>query len=564
MNMCLPRSRATRNRRFVRAAAVAGAVSALVPTPAPAAPSRHAVIFYTGGVAGTLEPCGCTSDPLGDIARFTGLVRRAGDARKVLVVDAGNLLYGSTEVDARRVEGADLKANFLAAELGRLPLGGVALGELDLARGPERVQPRRLAANLSGDGLPATPAGLVREVGGIKIGVLGLSDPALARKFGWKAEDPAAAAAREGARLRAAGAEVVIALGAFERPLARQVARTGVVDLVVVGKNTDHGMIRAEEMEGAFIVAPADELERVGRIDLHLPAAGDERVRLVDAGGPEARALEVAALAKRRAALEAELARFAADPSADPAFVAAKKQDRDELAARAAALAQPWSPPREGAYFTNQLIPLRRILPRDPHLAAAMRKLDQRVGAANLRKATAPPAAPAGRAHFVGDQACARCHKPAMAFWRTTVHARAWKTIVDDGKTGFDDCVSCHVTGFGEVGGSSLGHVKRLTNVQCETCHGAGSLHVAGEGLEEPSAIRLTTQEATCVRCHNEKHSDTFAFAAYMRDVLGPGHGAKARAALGPGPTGAALRKAAKQKALLAAQETLKAVRKSQ
>ena len=78
-----------------------------------------------------------------------------------------------------------------------------------------------------------------------------------------------------------------------------------------------------------------------------------------------------------------------------------------------------------------------------------------------------------------------------MAFWKTTVHARAWKTIVDGGKTGFDDCVSCHVTGFGEVGGSSLGHVKGLTDVQCETCHGPGSLHVKAEGLEEPPAVRL-------------------------------------------------------------------------
>jgi hypothetical protein len=129
-----------------------------------------------------------------------------------------------------------------------------------------------------------------------------------------------------------------------------------------------------------------------------------------------------------------------------------------------------------------------------------------------------------------------------MAFWRTTVHAGAWKTIVDGGKTGIADCVSCHVTGFGEVGGSSLGHVKRLTSVQCETCHGPGSLHVKAEGLEEPPAVRLGTPESTCKRCHNEKHSDTFQYAAYLRDVLGRGHGAKAREKLGPGPTGHQLR----------------------
>ena len=95
------------------------------------------------------------------------------------------------------------------------------------------------------------------------------------------------------------------------------------------------------------------------------------------------------------------------------------------------------SPPATGSYFTNQLIPLRRALPRDPRLAAAMRRLDQQVGAANLRKAEPPPPAPSRAGpSFVGDAACASCHKPAMAFWRTTVHAGAWKTIVDGGKTG--------------------------------------------------------------------------------------------------------------------------------
>ena len=44
---------------------------------------RRAVIFYTAQTQGTLEPCGCTSDPLGDIARVTALVRGTGPAGAV-------------------------------------------------------------------------------------------------------------------------------------------------------------------------------------------------------------------------------------------------------------------------------------------------------------------------------------------------------------------------------------------------------------------------------------------------------------------------------------------------
>jgi Cytochrome c554 and c-prime len=515
-------------------------VALLQAGPAEAA-ERRATLFYTGAVRGTLEPCGCTSDPLGDIARMATVVRQAG--KSVLLLDAGNLLYGGDSVPEGRAEGADLQAAFLATELAKLPLAGVGLGEADLARGPGRVLPRRLAAN-AGDGAAFVQPSSIRTVGGIKVGVLGVADPELLRRHGLKPEDPAVAAAREATLLRQQGAEVVVLLAPVERAAARRLARGSGADFVVVGANTGMGMVRADPVDGSFVVAPAEELQMIGRIDLVLRDEPGKRPALVDAGGVEARELERAALRRRLEQLDAELARWSkqASGAADPTFLEARKQERAEVARQLESLAGAFVAPATGSYFTNQLIPLRRALPRDPRLAAAMRKLDQQVGAANLRKAAPPPPAGPDRAAFTGDASCAKCHKPAMAFWRTTVHAGAWKTIVDGGKTGITDCVSCHVTGFGEVGGSSLGHVKRLTDVQCETCHGPGSLHVKAEGLEEPPAIRLETHESTCKRCHNEKHSDTFQYAAYLRDVLGPGHGAKTRDKLGPGPTGHQLR----------------------
>ena len=117
---------------------------------------------------------------------------------------------------------------------------------------------------------------------------------------------------------------------------------------------------------------------------------------------------------------------------------------------------------------------------------------------------------------------------------------------------------SCHVTGYGEVGGSSLGHTDRLRDVQCEVCHGPGSQHVAGEGLEEPLALHTETPASVCTTCHTEQHSDTFQYQAYLRDILGPGHGAAAREKLGDGPTGHSLRSAALAKARAAGAAQLK------
>jgi hypothetical protein len=182
-----------------------------------------------------------------------------------------------------------------------------------------------------------------------------------------------------------------------------------------------------------------------------------------------------------------------------------------------------------------------------------MRELDQAVGAANLRMAEPPTPAEPGRAHFSGDASCVRCHKAAARFCKRTAHAHAWKTLQAVGKTGHGDCVSCHVTGYGEVGGSSLGFSKGLENVQCEACHGPGSIHVEKRGLEKPLALRTGTPESVCARCHNEKHSDTFQYQAYLRDIIGPGHGEDARDDLGAGPTAKDLRRAAEKRARVAA-----------
>jgi hypothetical protein len=117
------------------------------------------------------------------------------------------------------------------------------------------------------------------------------------------------------------------------------------------------------------------------------------------------------------------------------------------------------------------------------------------------------------------------------------------------GKEASYDCISCHVTGWEEPGGSNLAHNEALRDVQCENCHGPGSLHVEANGKEKVRSLVLRTPEDRCKNCHNEDHSDTFQYEAYLRDVLGPGHGEKFRAELGDGPTGRKLRSAALEKA---------------
>lgn len=518
-----------------------------------AAPERRLILLYTGEVHGAIEPCGCTSDPLGDISRYAEVVRQTrADAKKdggaVLLVDAGNLLYPEGVIAARERPADELRAGFLAAELGKLGLVGAALGETDLSGGSGLVAPKRLAANLGPS--PVLEPASVRTIGGVKVGLLGVADPALGETLKVKTEDPVVAARREAERLRREGAEVVVVLAAVDKAIARRVAREAPVDFVVLGRQVRGGSARAEPVGRAFLLTPADELQRVGRVDLVLRATAD--TGFVDAEGAEGRAARKDEIDRALRRLDDELAKWAKEAKeagADASFVAAKRRERDELAAEQHKVAAPWSPPATGSYFINRLIPLRRTLPRDATMVAAIKRLDTRIATVNLKNATPPPPPEPGRASYVGVSSCGGCHKGAVAFWKKTVHARAWETLVKGGKQADYKCVGCHLTGYGQVGGSTLGHARGLTDVQCENCHGPASKHVAEKGLEEPSSVHRATPETTCLACHNEHHSDTFQYEAYLRDILGPGHGEAARKKLGDGPTGHGLRAAAVAKA---------------
>ena len=90
-------------------------------------------------------------------------------------------------------------------------------------------------------------------------------------------------------------------------------------------------------------------------------------------------------------------------------------------------------------------------------------------------------------------------------------------------KKTFDvECISCHVTGYGKAGGSILGKTEGREDVQCEACHGPGSIHVESE---DPKDIVAVPNEAVCVSCHNAHHSRKFDFKVWRKRIMVPGHG---------------------------------------
>jgi 2',3'-cyclic-nucleotide 2'-phosphodiesterase (5'-nucleotidase family) len=109
--------------------------------------------------------------------------------------------------------------------------------------------------------------------------------------------------------------------------------------------------------------------------------------------------------------------------------------------------------------------------------------------------------------HYLGMEACGRCHARQAEQWKTTRHAQAWQTLLDAKKQESVECVQCHSVGYKQPGGfATVGLTPALVNVQCESCHGMGTQHEAF--AKEPR--KITAQ--TCLPCHTSKWSPNFKF----------------------------------------------------
>jgi len=509
-------------------------------------------VFATAEVRGQIGPCGCTTDPLGDISRTAKLVEQARAAGPVLFVDAGSLLYSKAPIPPPLAAQEELKADLLARTYrDELKVDALGVGPMDLPKGLDHLRLPRLVSNASE--IPATAPKIV-EIGGTKAGVLGVI--AADTVPGLQVGDAVAAGKQAVAQLRGQGAQVVIGLvqAANKTDAAKLLREIGGIDLAIVGlgalaPDPERVEIEPQRVGDGWLIVPVNRGQVVARLDVTMRGAGP----LADAVGPGAAAVKLAAYDQQIVALDADLAAFAADKSADPAFVAKKRQERVQLGAERDGLKQhPLVVPAHGSYFTLEQVRINKTLACDTAVQDAVSKYYLATGEANVHAAANIAVAPVGKgqAGYTGTQSCADCHAEAVEFWSKTVHATAWKTLEERGQQFDLDCIGCHVTGWQRPGGSNLGHNDKLRDVQCETCHGPGSIHVAKGGLEKPAAIKLAPAKDLCAsECHTKEHSDTFQLEPYLRDVLGPGHGEARRKQLGDGPTGAQLRKVALDKA---------------
>jgi cytochrome c554/c'-like protein len=487
-------------------------------------------LYVMSSVAGALEPCGCVKDMLGGADHAAAYIAsQSGAAPNALAVGAGPMLFLNARADAARDTQVSFKADALADAYKALHLSAWApgandwlLGDASLTSLVQRSGATLLAANLKG-GAKLQGTKLV-EISGIKVGFVGLSLPLVLGKApnGVEATDAAAAAKSALAELKTAGSELEILLAAMPRGAALRLleAQPG-FEVAVLGKPFDEGDANDPPQSPTLIgktlvVETPNHLQALGVVDLYVRGQSFD---FADGSGLEAseRRLEIG---RRLREINARI-----EQGGNPADLAALVRDRDGLSAELAKL-KDTQPPAQGSFFRFQSVEVTDKLGSDATVSQHIAAYYQRVNDHNREafKDLAPVAPAAGEPSYVGIEECSKCHESQRKFWNSTSHAAAYATLSVQHKEFNLDCVSCHVTGYGKPGGTTVTHVDKLTSVQCEVCHGPGSKHVA-----EPKnkAFVKTPDHAFCAsECHHPPHVHPgwSADAAWPK-IVGPGHG---------------------------------------
>lgn len=214
---------------------------------------------------------------VGGLDRLASVVAvvRAACAERVLLLDAGDLI-GDTMI-------ADLtRGKALVAALNHLGYDAMTVGNHEPDFGPAELRERIgeakfpvLAANLVEDGKkPFTKPSVVRTVGGVKVGLLGLAYPKTARTTaprnveGLSFTDPTEAAKRHVPLLRREGADIVVAVTHLGLSGDIQLARDVEGIDVIVGGHSHNRMGEALRVGSTLIVQAGAYGSDLGRLDL--------------------------------------------------------------------------------------------------------------------------------------------------------------------------------------------------------------------------------------------------------------------------------------------------------
>jgi len=121
-----------------------------------------------------------------------------------------------------------------------------------------------------------------------------------------------------------------------------------------------------------------------------------------------------------------------------------------------------------------------------------------------------------GNGGSASSTACAQCHASQYFKWANSRHARASDILAVKQTESDASCLGCHASGLQKGRSVGSGEIPKLTNVQCEQCHGPGAAHVARPAKGYGHIANL---KELCSGCHTAQTSPRFELQAYWERI---------------------------------------------
>jgi hypothetical protein len=392
------------------------------------------------------------------------VARRAAAIEEQRKIDPALLLFSAGDWSGAPGIIDMYRSRFLETVMTELGYTAIALGERDLTYGLRALRASAeaglpvICANLYEGGRRVFPASIEKRVHGRKIGVFALLDEKPRDIEGVELRDPAVEGRAVAAEL-ARRCDYVILLAHMDREkLVKLIPTLSGVDLVIRGH-----AVEGEKTNKGCVDTLGGVLEHIGIPVLY---AG-ERARNIGS-----------------------------------AVVSATRHGASSIIA-------------------STLIHLDKSVADDPQFAARVVEFQQEESLRQrellITKTLARDEATGRvRERYLGMEICRRCHADIMPGFVLSKHFTAFDALKHKGEETNPQCLACHTTGYGRFSGYDPEAEKQgapyLRGVQCEACHGPGTMH-ARDGSYVASA------RAACTTCHTSQWSPRFDYETYWKRV---------------------------------------------
>jgi len=396
-----------------------------------------------------------------------------------LSINAGNSLFRREVIKPDKIVEAQLVSDIIIFSYNTMGCDVLNIGAYDLSLGIDYLLKKRtkakfpfLSANLCDKhGNLLFEPWIMKTENGLKVAIFGLIDKKLkldkipgGRKIMIK--DPLAVAVELLPRLKKAGADYVILLTNLPGRQCRRLAQHCLQIDLIVGSSRKNQISLPIKVKDTYIT----HLDRGGK------NIGQLMVKFLSSAG-------TAALSQSQRFKGTEI---------------------------------------NGKFYLNKFVQLHLKIPDHPEIGPKVHALLEKLKRLQKVKATGSMTIPLKKNSgikegnkYVGAEACSKCHQERYERWKASAHARAYQGLVAKQQQFDRDCIGCHSLAYDRDGGfSDLKDMSFYANVQCESCHGPGLMHVNSKG--DPKKIVKTRNPEICLECHIPEKSPDFVFMDYF------------------------------------------------